>query len=223
MNTFLRVLFAHLHRLYHDVAPNADQPSRNTVDQGNLLYYSAQALSSLLSNVALSLEENRTSLDENIRADKLALTSLHKRKTCLQSAVKGNITNEIYDFVIIGYGNTGQSALRTLRKECPHARIALVDPLRSSKRGRKKSSKSSTNIEHYRDTVVEFDTSKKSVKLLTDQNTHIVYRHGLMIATARRPLPWQRTSARGGGPRGQGTPQRSSKERRHARTRPMTA
>jgi NADH dehydrogenase FAD-containing subunit len=104
----------------------------------------------------------------------------------------------MYDFIIIGYGNTGQSALHTLREKCPNARIALVDPLRSSNKGKKNSNNSSnnndnnnnsTNTEYYRDTVVEFDPSTKSVKLLMDPDTSIGYKHGVLIATGARGAP----------------------------------
>ena len=37
---------------------------------------------------------------------------------------------ESYDFIVIGCGNAGRSAIEHLRKVCPKARIAVVDSLR---------------------------------------------------------------------------------------------
>eukprot|EP00536_Pseudo-nitzschia_multiseries_P006729 jgi/Psemu1/193737/e_gw1.146.101.1 len=94
----------------------------------------------------------------------------------------------IYDFVIIGYGNAGQSALRTLQKQCPDAKVALVDPLRSPNKGKNKQTQIK-NTDYYRDTVVEFDSSSKSFRLLTDAKTAIGYKHGVLIATGARGAP----------------------------------
>ncbi len=142
---------------------------------------------SILSIISDSLLTNRTSLEESSAVTK----RLQQRRTYLQSPAKDNI--RAYDFVIIGYGNTGQSALRTLREKCPHARIALIDPLRSLHKGKRKifdlNTISETNTEYFKDTVVEFDPSTKSVKLLADSDKPIVYRHGVLIATGARGAP----------------------------------
>ena len=149
------------------------------------LRHVASTFDSFLSNISDSLLANTTSLEGAIGAPTLAPpdnASFQRRRTCLQSSIEENTENEVYDFVIIGYGNTGQSALRTLRETCPNAKIALVDPLRSSK-------KSNDNAKYYRDTVLEFDPSAKSIRLLRDPNASIVYRHGLLIATGARGAP----------------------------------
>ncbi len=143
----------------------------------------------MLSNISNSLSPNKTSLEDTYAARR----RLQQRSTCLHSAAQQNNFKRAYDFVIIGYGNTGQSALRTLREKCPHARIALVDPLRSLNKGKKKiydiNSINETNTEYFKDTVVEFDPSTKSIRLLGDSDEPIMYRHGILIATGARGAP----------------------------------
>ena len=132
-----------------------------------------------------SLKPPLSTLGENTI---LAKSLQQQGETCIHPTNKDNIntTTALYDFLIIGYGNTGQSALRTLREKCPHAKIALVDPLRSSNKGK---NKSNTNTDYYRDTVIEFDPCSKSFRLLTDPNTAIGYKHGVLIATGARGAP----------------------------------
>lgn len=122
----------------------------------------------------------------------VASRPLQNRRTCLQSSVRDIRNTNAYDFIIIGYGNTGQSALRTLREECPHARIALVDPLLAFNKGKKKLSNTDStdpNTEYLKDTVISFDPSAKWIKLLTNSNKPIVYKHGVLIATGARGAP----------------------------------
>ncbi|KAG7373964.1 pyridine nucleotide-disulfide oxidoreductase [Nitzschia inconspicua] len=88
----------------------------------------------------------------------------------------------VYDFIIVGHGNAGQSASKTLQEKCPGARIAVVDPLRVSKGRYKK-------VRHFRDTVTSFDPSTKSMQLLNDKNTRIQYKHGILLATGARGAP----------------------------------
>jgi hypothetical protein len=145
----------------------------------------------MLSSVSRSLEPNRVALED---ASFVREERVQARKTlCLKSTGTRNISTVVYDFVIIGYGNTGQSALRTLRETCPHARIALVDPLRSSNKKKGNNNDNgidiTTNTMYYRDTVVEFDPTAKSVRLLQDPSISVGYRHGVLIATGARGAP----------------------------------
>ena len=149
----------------------------------------ANALSSVLSNIPRSLQTNTTMLEESFVASNIPL---QHRRTRLQTSVREIKNSNAYDFVIIGYGNTGQSALQTLREECPDARIALVDPLRSCHKGKRKLFKidpTNPNTEYFKDTVIEFDPSAKSIKLLRSSNEPIVYKHGVLIATGARGAP----------------------------------
>jgi hypothetical protein len=123
----------------------------------------------------------------------------HHQKSSLQDekTKTTNVNNNVilYDFVIVGFGNAGQSALKTLQKKCPHAAIAIVDPLHSSNRGGKNHNNNgsnnvnSKNLDHYRDTVVEFDPPSKTIRFLTDRQTAIGYKHGILIATGARGSP----------------------------------
>ena len=167
-------------------------------------------LSSILSNISLSLGSiiNRTSLeaaditrDTNINTSTTysgpTSTITDKSSVTVQDedSETNNVNNTVtlYDFVIVGFGNAGQSALKTLQKKCPHATIAIVDPLHSSKRGGKNNNNGSNNInknlDHYRDTVVEFDPPSKTLRFLTDRHTSIGYKHGILIATGARGSP----------------------------------
>lgn len=109
------------------------------------------------------------------------------------STAKSNTNSSVdYDFVVVGYGNAGRSAVQTLQDKCPKAKIAVVDPLRSSVRGGgKNSSTSSSNkhLHHYRDTVIEFDPSSKTLRFLSDQDIVIEYKHAILIATGARGAP----------------------------------
>lgn len=47
-----------------------------------------------------------------------------------RNAVTQRVRKKVYDFVVIGNGNAGRSAVENLQKQCPTASIALLDPLR---------------------------------------------------------------------------------------------
>lgn len=103
---------------------------------------------------------------------------------------EGPTITMVYDFVVVGHGNVGQSAVRTLRQICPTADIAVIDPLRvtsnsSDKVGRRKQNK----LDHYRDTVASLNPSTKSIHLVSDQRRTIQYRHGILLATGARGAP----------------------------------
>lgn len=117
------------------------------------------------------------------------------RKTSLEAASNSNssewpkIANESehatkikdYDFIIVGNGNAGQSALRTLRKRCPKAKIAVVDPLRSSDQ--------TSRVQHFPETVSGFDPKLNTVRLLSDSNVQLRYKYGILVATGARGAP----------------------------------
>ena len=172
---------------YHTLSSSASVEN-DAIGETEQSHNAGTTFTSVLSNISLSIQPNWTSLEEAHAVTK----PLQHRRTCLRSTVKDNGTTEAYDFVIIGYGNTGQSALRTMREKCPHAKIALIDPLRSCNKGKKKFSNMSSNDSntvYFKDTVIEFDPSSKSVKLLTNPDKLIVYRYGVLIATGARGAP----------------------------------
>jgi hypothetical protein len=87
----------------------------------------------------------------------------------------------MYDFVVIGLGNAGHSAVRTLRERCPRAKIAVVDTLRSSS--------NEGNVDHYRETATGFDPNCRTVRLLSDPTIQLQYKHGILVATGSRGAP----------------------------------
>ena len=124
------------------------------------------------------LEPNKTSLESSI---------LDLVDPMLEQTTPEETTNKTkhYDFIIIGNGNAGQSALRTLRERCPKATIAVIDPVRpvagtSSDRRR---------TEHYRETVTGFDPKLRTVQLLSDRHTQLKYKYGILVATGARGAP----------------------------------
>ncbi|KAL3915298.1 MAG: hypothetical protein SGILL_005721 [Bacillariaceae sp.] len=139
---------------------------------------------------------SRTLMEETPRGDNLEPLDLHlpdndssaptdddaSSQQSKQDDTNSSTSTLEYDFVIVGHGNAGQSALQTLREKCPSAKIAVIDPLRISKNGTSK-----TN--HFRDTVAGFHPSSKTLKLLSDSNMKIKYKHGLLIATGSRGAP----------------------------------
>ena len=120
---------------YNFLSPTCSKENRECrIDQEDRTRKAGYSLASILSSIPSSLQTNKTMLEEV----SVASRPLQNRRTCLQSSVRDIRNTNAYDFIIIGYGNTGQSALRTLREECPHARIALVDPLLAFNKGKKK-------------------------------------------------------------------------------------
>mmetsp|Transcript_26744 Transcript_26744/g.30398 ORF Transcript_26744/g.30398 Transcript_26744/m.30398 type:complete len:865 (+) Transcript_26744:141-2735(+) len=154
--------------------------------------------SSVLASASLSLEPHKTSLEvEMIRRATKSIDSAavfqqeqEQQKPLRDEVVKAEVNKVLYDFVIVGFGNAGQSALQTLQMKCPHATIAIVDPLRSSNRGKNYSNnQNNKNRDHYRNTVVKFDPSSKTLRFLTDRHNSIGYKHGILIATGARGSP----------------------------------
>lgn len=132
---------------------------------------------SLSSSVATRFKSALSLLDPKI-------TSLEGSKTTSTRSSEHQYLSsptKSYDFIIIGHGNAGQSALRTLRERCPRAKIAVVDPLRSAS--------SRDMVEHVRETVTGFDPKTKTVQLLTGPESRLQYRHGVLIATGARGAP----------------------------------
>jgi hypothetical protein len=86
-----------------------------------------------------------------------------------------------YDFIIIGSGSAGKSATKTLKEECPNAKIAVIDPLRTVSE--------KYNINHYKETATGFNPKLRTVRLLSDPTTELRYTHGILLATGSRGAP----------------------------------
>lgn len=145
-----------------------------------------------------TLEPNRTSMEaasvqvvskeeEEEKTPKLEETIPKKKKTL------------VYDFVVIGNGNAGQSALRVLQERCPSAKIAMIDPLRpSSAAAATSKSKSkllsvgnSSKIHYYAETATGFHPHDRTVQLLAadDPTLQLEYKYGILLATGARGAP----------------------------------
>lgn len=87
------------------------------------------------------------------------------------------------DFIVIGYGTAGQSAVRTLRNTCPHATVAVIDPFLK------------TAHQHcaYRARATELDPRQRVVQFQDDHSSNTIaklhYKHGVLIATGARGAP----------------------------------
>ncbi|EEC49266.1 predicted protein [Phaeodactylum tricornutum CCAP 1055/1] len=87
-------------------------------------------------------------------------------------------TAKVYDFVIIGHGNCGRSALETLRRKCPSATVALVDPLRPL---------ATAGADYYPCRVTALDPRSQAVQLETTDDVR--YRHAVLLATGAHGAP----------------------------------
>jgi hypothetical protein len=90
---------------------------------------------------------------------------------------------DTYDFVVLGYGHAGQSAIATLQEQCPHASVAVIDPFRSLLSSITKDSP----ITPYQTAAQGFNPQSKSVTLVDGRS--IYYRHGILVATGCRGAP----------------------------------
>jgi hypothetical protein len=143
------------------------------------------------------LEPQRTSMEasiiDSIPDGTTSLTSSSIDKQPVDQGVQSGdeqTTIAVYDFVVVGHGNAGQSAVRTLREMCPLANIAVIDPLRLtsdySDIGRRRNN---NKLDQYRDTVASLDPSTKSIHLVSNQSRTIQYRYGILLATGARGAP----------------------------------
>jgi hypothetical protein len=71
--------------------------------------------------------------------------------------------NGEYDFIVLGHGNAGKSAIETLKDQCPGATIALVDPIRSLE-------SSDVNLQSYRQPSLGFHPPSRTVKMSRPNN-----------------------------------------------------
>lgn len=141
-----------------------------------------------------AFEPNRTSMEaatvqvseeEEENTPKLEETIMLKKKNTL-----------VYDFVIIGNGNAGQSALRVLQERCPSAKIAVIDPLRPSSAAATSKSKSKllsvgnpNKTDYYAETATGFHPHDRTVQLLADPTLQLEYKYGILLATGARGAP----------------------------------
>jgi hypothetical protein len=151
-----------------DIQSNPSLQNGENLIDSHRISQKIQSLSSLLEPTTTSLE---AAFDEADAANTVVMSAKAPTKTI------------VYDFVILGHGNAGQSAARTLRQQCPNAKIAVLDPLRSASSARVK-------IDHYyRDTATRFNPQSRTVQLLSDPHTELQYKHGILIATGARGAP----------------------------------
>ena len=87
----------------------------------------------------------------------------------------------VYDFVVVGNGNAGKSAVDALRKECPGAKIAVIDPIRPGN--------SDKHTEYWAYHATSFDTDRKTVIVADDALVNLRYNHALLVATGARGAP----------------------------------
>lgn len=161
--------------LYQEQGKRSDV-GHNTMRRGHFGFESLQQnenlpRSSIEKNIiSFLLEPNRTYMDaafnpgDDYQADDIATKTV------------------AYDFIVIGSGSAGRSAVRTLKEQCPSAQIAVIDPLRSAP-GK------SSNVEHYKETATGFNPKMKAVRLLSDKSTQLQYKHGILLATGSRGAP----------------------------------
>lgn len=99
---------------------------------------------------------------------------------------------KVYDFVIVGHGSAGRSALLTLQELCPRATIAIVDPHRSPNTT---SSSIHTSTDAIPAWATALDPQSRRLRLQCSRTsnapaaTEIHYRHSILVATGSRGAP----------------------------------
>lgn len=83
-----------------------------------------------------------------------------------------------FDFVVVGNGNAGRQAIETLKKECPTATVAVIDPYRPYYLLDEK-------ITYVPTTVVGFHPIHRTLCLAEDR-PNLKYRQAVLIATGAR-------------------------------------
>lgn len=98
-----------------------------------------------------------------------------------QDPVYEQVKTMEYDFIVLGNGNAGLSAVRTLREKCPTAKIASVDPVRPITSTTKK-------LDYWPHFATGFDPVTRTVQL-SDETHQLRYRYGILVATGARGAP----------------------------------
>jgi len=116
-----------------------------------------------------------------------ALVLFNSSSTSSAESGTGSRNNQLpteCDFIVVGNGLAGKSAVRILERFCPRSSIVVVDPHSSS------SSSSSThkNTCYISQAVLQLDTASKQVRL-SSQNDTLHYKHSILIATGSRGAP----------------------------------
>lgn len=127
------------------------------------------------------IQENILSLLHRSNVTMMEASAKHKKNDREESTKPSRTIT--YDFVIIGSGSAGQSALKTLKEKCPSARIAVIDPVRLT------TGKESRSVDYYRETATGFNPKLRTVQLMDDASTQLVYRYGILLATGSRGAP----------------------------------
>lgn len=96
--------------------------------------------------------------------------------------------DKLYDFVILGNGKTGQTAVQELRKQCPGATIAVVDPMRGQKNSL------SPKTEYFLQLAASIEPADRVVRLLdsgeeNDGGVVLRYKYAALIATGAHGAP----------------------------------
>ena len=128
-----------------------------------------------LSNLSKLLSVPKTSLEPSHPLE----TQLKQTVTRREKAASSKIVE--YDFIVLGHGNAGKSAVQTLKQQCPGATIALVDPLRPVQSDQ-------CNLEYYRQPSLGFHPPTRTVEL-TDPAITLKYKHAILVATGSRGAP----------------------------------
>lgn len=97
---------------------------------------------------------------------------------------------DVYDFIVIGYGNVGKSAVETLQRQCPTATVALLDPLRrphqSALNGQPTSS---STVDYFQARAIGLSPTEQCLQLDDDDCSTLSYRHAVLVASGARGAP----------------------------------
>lgn len=130
-------------------------------------------------------------------ADQLAVVSAQHNLPIIASpqilATSSNSTgsvelhNKAYDFIVVGNGSAGQSALRALSNLCPNASIAVIDPKTAMQDNYSNDTQSAASTAYIGQAVTALDHNERTIKLSDGSTLH--FRQSILIATGCRGAP----------------------------------
>lgn len=99
-----------------------------------------------------------------------------------------DLPNKTYDFIVVGNGSAGKSAIRTLSKLCPNASIAIIDPKTAMQENHlSNDNQKATSTTYIGQAVTGLDHNARSIKLSDGSTLH--FRQSILIATGCRGAP----------------------------------
>jgi len=155
-------------------------------------------------------DDNNNNMQNIIATSKSEHNINHNKGQTFPFLQKDEKPSQHFDFIIVGNGNAGRSAVQTLKMKCPNASILVIDPVsidykESSNMSLQEKIKiiKQEKIQYILGSAIGFDHSRQTVDIFQQQMPHqpnadnnmketmkrIRYKHSLLIATGVRGAP----------------------------------